>query len=155
MLVEILGNNLTEFFSKLEVRGSSIVKMTYKGPRYEVWTLSESVFNIICDMTETEFVELAGDDGWWRQSHGSVLGPKTGTRIVNGHRLKCWTDDTRLSMRSRYASLSEYLCDSVGASTPRSVSACITDLARFNNMTISKLMSVYEPDVVHYEEVTE
>ena len=154
MLVEILGNNLTEFFSSLEVRGSSVVKMTYKGPRYEVWTLSESVFKQICDMTETQFVELAGDDGWWRQSDGSVLGPQTGTRFVNKKRMKCWVS-YRLSNRLRYESLSEYLCDSIGASTPRNVSACITDLARFNNMTISKLLSVYEPDVIHYEEVNQ
>lgn len=154
MLIEILGDNLTKFFSKIEVSGSSVVKMTYKGPRYEVWTLSENVFKIICDMTESEFVELAGDDGWWGQSDGSVLGPKTGTRTVNNHRLQCWVD-TRLSSRLRYESVSEYLCDSVGASTPRNVCACLVDLAKFNNMTISKLLSIYEPGVIHYEEVTE
>lgn len=154
MLVEVLGNDLTEFFSKLEVRGSSVVKMTYKGPRYEVWTLSESVFKAICDMTEEQFVNLAGESAWWRHSDGSVLGPKTGTRIVNNHRMQCWVDNIRFSMRLRYESVSEYLCDSMGASTPKNVTACITDLARFNNMTISKLLSTFEPNCTYYEELT-
>jgi len=128
--------------------------MTYKGPNYEVWALSEIMFNVICNFTEDEFVSLAGEAAWWRQSDGSVLGPKTGVRIVNNIRMQCWVD-TRLSNRIRYASLSEYLCDAVGASQPRNVAACVTDLAKFNNMTISKLFSTYEPDVVYYEEVSE
>lgn len=42
-------------------------------------------------------------------------------------------------------SLSEYLCEFIGASTPHNVVACVIDLAKFNHLTMCELFKKYEP----------
>jgi hypothetical protein len=42
-------------------------------------------------------------------------------------------------------SLSEYLCEFIGASMPRSVVTCAIDLAKFNHLAMSELFEKYEP----------
>lgn len=44
----------------------------------------------------------------------------------------------------KYVNLSEYLCDCIGASTGKNVCACVTDLAKYNDMTIAELFDKYE-----------
>lgn len=50
------------------------MQKTYAGERYEVWEVSGELHKKMCNMSEEEFVELAGEDAWWRSSTGSVLG---------------------------------------------------------------------------------
>ena len=66
---EILGNNLEQFFNNA-VGGNR----TYKGNEYEVWEVPDEVFNTMCNMSEEKFVELAGEDAWWRSANGSNQG---------------------------------------------------------------------------------
>lgn len=55
-----------------------------------VWEVSDELHKKMCDMSEEEFVEIAGEDAWWRSSTGSVLGvPDTGFD-VNGNVLVAW-----------------------------------------------------------------
>lgn len=45
----------------------------------------------------------------------------------------------------KYQSLSEYLCEFIGASTPHNVVSCAMDLAKFNYLTMGELFKKYEP----------
>ena len=142
---EILGNNLEQFFNT-EING----ERTYKGDRYEVWEVSDEVFNAMCDMSEEKFVELAGEDAWWRSAEGSVLGVPDTTVHINGHEMlawadESWEDDEEDDEFEIYADcLTSYLGDVLGASQPRNVCALAVDLARYNNMTMGELFAKYE-----------
>lgn len=142
---EILGNNMEQFFNK-EVSG----RCTYKGGMYEVWEVPDGLFDFMCDMTEERFVELAGEDAWWRHSEGSNLGVPDTTVHINGNEMigwadEPWEDEDEDDEFEIYAScLTSYLCDVIGASQPRNVCAVAVDLAKYNNMTMGELFNKYE-----------
>ena len=96
-------------------------------------------------MSEEEFIKLAGEDAWWRQSYGSNLGSPDVKFEVNGKYLVGWGSpiyDSKIGYA--YEDLSEYLCGCIGVSQPRNVCACATDLAKYNNMTMGELFEKYE-----------
>lgn len=149
-MVEILGNNLKSLFENTKLNGVC----TYKGiPKreyditYEVWEISEEDFEIMCNMTEERF-ESYCPEGWWRHSEGSIFSTPYETNIVNGHKLISWSkgffncEETRKP--KRYESLSDYLCNCIGASLPKNVCALSIDLAKYNNMKLSELFRKYE-----------
>lgn len=150
-MVEILGNNLKKFFDTID-NPPKDAEITYAGERYEVWEVSDELHKRMCDMSEEEFIELAGEDAWWRSSTGSVLGYPNETMLVNGEELKCWNRENNLyeccvpvgnNMRE-YENLSDYLCNNVGASQPKNVCACAMDLAKCNDMTMGELFKKFE-----------
>ena len=56
---EILGYNLEKFFRRIEYPcDGGVFERTYKGTDYEVWAMTDNIFDIICDYSEDEFVEL-------------------------------------------------------------------------------------------------
>ena len=141
---EILGNNLEQFFNT-DING----KCTYKGREYEVWEVSNKVFNAMCDMSEEEFEKLAGKYAWWRSAKGSTLGIPDTTVYINGHEILVWGrmpwDYDEEDKDEIYAShLTNYLCDVIGVSQPRNVCALAVDLAKYNNMTLGELFTKYE-----------
>ena len=164
---EILGNNLEQFFNT-EING----ECTYKGADYEVWEVSDKVFNSICNMSEEKFEELAGEDAWWRGAEGSNQGVPDSKYIINGAEIIAWDGYPRCEYyndyckdcedrmdgaceasdediesccgKRKYNTLSNYLCDEMGASQPRNVCALAVDLAKYNNMTMGELFAKYE-----------
>ena len=148
---EILGNHLTNFFVEMKMRNEDYNKdlmCTYKGRRYEVYSISDELFNAMCNMSEENFVELAGEDAWWRSSEGSNLGVPDTKVYINGNEMIGWADeswDDEDKEFEIYASnLSNYLCDVIGASQPRNVCALAVDLAKYNGMTMGELFTKYE-----------
>ena len=141
---EILGNNLEQFFS-IEVG-----ECAYRGDRYEVWEVDDEVFDTMCTMPEDRFVELAGDDAWWRSSDGCNLGSPDTTVYINGHELigwggEAWEDDEEDDEFEVYAnSLTGYFCDVPGVSQPKNVCALAVDLAKYNGMTMGELFAKCE-----------
>ena len=142
---EILGNNLKLFFDLMDKNCNS-ADITYAGNRYEVWKVSDELHKEMCDMSEEQFVELAGEDAWWRSSDGSNLLAEDVIELeVNGKEMICWDSPIYDSKKGhKYESLSEYLCECVGVSQPKNVCACAMDLARFNDMTMGELFSRFE-----------
>lgn len=138
--MEILGDNLKKFFDTVD-NPPNDAKITYAGNEYEVWEVSDQLHKKMCDMSEEEFVELAGEDAWWRSCEGSVLGVPDTRFIVNNHYLIGW--DRLHCERRKYTNLIEYLCDCVGASTGKNVCACAMDLAKYNDMTMAELFEKY------------
>ena len=143
---ELLVNHLHHFFHNTNTRA----KNTYKGKDYEVWEVSDNTFKEMCDMSEEFFIEWSGDDAWWRHCEGSNLGIPTAKAIVKGEPLICWDDDYYLPDEyedepcKEFDSLTEYLCDEIGASQPKNVCACAIDLAKYNDMTMGELFRKYE-----------
>lgn len=158
---EILGGNLKRFFDTVDNKCNN-TDITYAGNRYEVWSVSDKLFQQMCDMTEEDFVKLAGDDAWWRQCDGSVLGVPEATYTIKGHRLLVWEQRDRsewcdgcecddeescvecMDYSREFQSLSEYLCNEVGVSVEKNVCACAMDLAKYNNMSMGELFKKYE-----------
>lgn len=86
---EILGNNLKEFFNAID-NAHSDAHTSYKGNKYEVWEVSDELHKKMCDMSEEEFVELAGDDAWLRSANGSNLGIPKEEFTINGEKMLGW-----------------------------------------------------------------
>lgn len=150
---EILGNHLMNFFVEMKMQNANYNKdlmRTYKGDRYEVYSVSDELFDVMCDMTEERFEELAGEYAWWRSAEGSNLGTPDTKVYINGHELlgwagEPWDDEDEDDEFEIYASsLSDYLCDVIGASQPKNVCALAVDLARYNNMTMGELFTKCE-----------
>ena len=143
---EILGGNLKRFFDTIDSKCSNS-DITYAGDTYEVWSITDELFDKICDMTEEEFVKLAGEDAWWRYSEGSNLGTPDITVYIKGREMRGWNKlwaDEMEDWELHRESLSDYLCNCVGASQPRNVCACAMDLAKYNNMSMGELFTKYE-----------
>lgn len=164
---EILGNNLEQFFNN-----GIIGHRTYNGDEYEVWEVSNEVFDAICDMSEERFVELAGEDAWWRNANGSNQGVPNNRYIINGKEIIAWDGYVRCEYYNdycvdceeridgvceasdedvescwgerKYDTLSDYLCDEIGASQPKNVCALAVDLAKYNGITMGELFAKYE-----------
>lgn len=145
---EILGNNLERFFFVLDSPKEYVTVRTYKSNRYEVWLMEDEIFNMIADISEEKFVKLAGEDAWWRSSNGSVLNLlDKGEVTINNQKMIGWIRkpwEKKISKDINYQSLSEYLCEFIGASTPHNVVACAMDLAKFNHLTMGGLFKKYE-----------
>ena len=143
---EILGGNLKRFFDAIDSKCSNS-DITYAGDRYEVWSITDELFDKICDMSEEEFVKLAGDDAWWRQSEGSNLGTPDTIFQIKGQKMLGWTKlwvDEMEDYELNRESLTEYLCNCIGVSQPRNVCACAMDLAKYNGMSMGELFTKYE-----------
>lgn len=143
---EILGGNLKLFFDLMDKNYDS-ADITYAGNRYEVWKVSDELHKEMCDMSEEQFVELAGEDAWWRSSDGSNLWVEDHLikSNVNGKEMNGWDSPIYDSKKGqKYETLSEYLCECIGVSQPKNVCACAMDLAKANDMTMGELFSRFE-----------
>ena len=88
-MIEILGKNLKQFFDTID-NPPNDAEITYAGERYEIWEVSDELYKRMCDMSEEEFIEIAGENAWWRQSYGSNLGYPDTEFDVNGNNLVAW-----------------------------------------------------------------
>lgn len=62
---EIIGNNLKRFFDTLDNTYND-AEITYAGNKYEVWEVSDELYDKMCNMTNEEFTEIAGENAWWK-----------------------------------------------------------------------------------------
>lgn len=141
-MIEILGNNLKQFFDIID-NPPNDAEITYAGKRYEVWEVSDELYKKMCDMSEEEFVGLVGEDAWWVSSEGSVLGVPDTKFTINGEDMIGWNTGCEYE-NFQYNSLSDYFYYGVGVSRSKDVCACAMDLAKYNNMTMGELFQKYE-----------
>jgi hypothetical protein len=148
-MVEILGGNLKTFMDSVG-KDYEAVEITYAGKDYEVWEISDELLQRMRNMPEDEFFTLAGKDAWWRWSSGSVLGTPNQEAFINGELIVCWDNDYYLPDEyedapiKHFDSLTQYLCDCVGASQPKNVCALSVDLAKYNGISMAELFGIYE-----------
>ncbi len=162
---EILAESLQPFFDNSGLEG----KCTYQGGLYEVWEISDEVFDKMCDMKEDEFLELC-PDGMWRSSEGSIFGIPCVEYEINGQKIFAWDYNRERYIEDckdcivrekygckqteedynecfgdrKYKTLLEYFCEEIGASVARNVCALSMDLAKYNKMTMGELFKKYE-----------
>lgn len=130
---------------------------------YQVWEVDMISFGKLC---------LIADDsawkehwGWWRHCTGcNLVGSMTHQFIVNGKTMlgfvneqqlqdfldyhECEEEEDRLTeedyFSTPYGTLTEYLCDEIGASTEKNICAISVDLAKMNGMTMAELFDRYQ-----------
>lgn len=169
-VVEILGDKMHKVFKE---HGISYTKTYSKrcNPKksydhhYEVYEISQS------DMKKLEEVFDMPDWSWWRWCKGSNMGTPFDFFTINGKELIAWggykREDLILDwgaespeekekyhysfskyeesvMPHKYDTLTEYMCEELGASTEKNVCALAVDLARANGLTMAKLFELYE-----------
>jgi hypothetical protein len=134
---EIYSHNMDLFFAKSGIKGTCTYSNQYTG--IQIWEISDEDYKRMCDISEEEFIKIAGDNAWWRGATGSVLGIPKAKAFVNGEILNCW-DETPLcpdgftgKHLKKFEDLLDYLCNWVGVSSPKNVCACAVDLAKYNN----------------------
>lgn len=160
---EILaGGEIVNAFKALNISPTQ----TYCGDVYQVWEVSDDDFNKLDIVTEDKW----GDDwGWWRYCVGSNLEEDRSYYHkyidVHGNKLFAyvpesavdflatlsdldteedwWTKDTLYCPLS-YGTLTEYLCECIGASTEKNVCAVAMSLAKLNDISLSELFIKYE-----------
>lgn len=142
-MIEILGYNLKHFFDVVDPYCNK-TDIKYADSKYEVWEVSDDLHKQMCDMSEAEFCEIAGDNAWWRSADGSVMGEPDVNFTVNGEYLLGWDSPNHEKAKYEYENLSEYLCDCIGVSQPRNVCALAVDLAKYNDMAMAELFNKYE-----------
>lgn len=169
-VVEILGDNMEPMFKDFGIS----YKKTYNkkrnpkkkyDPHYEVYEISQN------DMKRLEEVVEWPDGPWWRWAKGSNMGTPFSFFTVNGKELIAWDGYKREDLRDdwadepdeekaayhysfkeyeetqyphKYSTLTEYMCEELGASTEKNVCALAVDLARANGMTMAQLFKTYE-----------
>ena len=121
-------------------------KRTYCGDKYEVWEIGDNdLEKIICYPEEIWKPEW----GWCRCADGcNITHWPTSTFMVNDAHMIGFYNEldkyARYKIDRRYVSLTEYLCDVIGASTPKNVCALAVDIAKLNSMTMAELFATYE-----------
>ena len=169
--VEILGDKMHKVFKELGIHYTKTYskrcnpKKNYD-PHYEVYEVSQNDMKTL----ENTFIEYP-NGSWWRWCKGSNLGTPFDFFTVNGKDLIAWggmrrddlrdwwdkeSDEEKASynysfskyeedtMPHKYETLTEYMCEEIGASTEKNVCALAVDLARANGMTMAKLFEIYE-----------
>lgn len=169
-VVEILGNKMHKVFKEygIEYTRTYSKKCNPKkdyDPHYEVYEISQS------DMKKLEEVFEMPFGSWWRYARGCNLGTPFDFFTINGKELIAWGGPRRDDLRDwwdrepdeekaayhysfseyekdtmpyKYETLTEYMCDEIGASTETNVCALAVDLARANGLTMARLFELYE-----------
>jgi hypothetical protein len=168
--VEILGDKMHKVFKELGID----YKKTYSkrcnpkksyDPHYEVYEISHN------DMKRLSEVFEMPNGSWWRWCKGSNLGTPFDFFTINGKDLIAWGGPQRDRLMDdwmdesneekaayhysfkeyeeaqyphKYDTLTEYMCDEIGASTEKNVCALAVDLARANGFTMARLFELYE-----------
>jgi len=160
-MIEILAGG--GFVNAIEELGLNAEKKHDDG-EYQVWLVGEVSFDRLCGIPDDEWKD---DWGWWRYCTGcNLVGSMTHEFTVNGKPMigfvnegrysdfverqedksaEDWERDEEGYFPTVYKSLTEYLCEHIGASTEKNICAISVDLAKMNNMTMAELFDQYQP----------
>lgn len=160
---EILGKGIEKALSRFmieAVRTYCDDKEVLDDGYYNVYELSDDEFKRLCNIPDSEWQD---DFGWWRSAKGSILRLDTDKFIVNGKEMVGYMSDKYEDMlkehqedepevgytmddirHTNYSNLTEYICEELGASTIKNVTAVAMDLAKMNDMTLSELFEKYQ-----------
>lgn len=149
---EILGNDLEVAFKELSVPAT----MTYKGDDYEVWEMTDAIYDGLCFITDCNWKR---EYGWWRGASGCNIKEDEDNFTVNGKNMIGFVEsfredeyddnmeedeEDRIWREKVYVNLTDYICEGLGASQPKNVVAVAIDLAKMNDMKMSELFKKYQ-----------
>lgn len=169
-VVEILGNKMHKVFKEHDIEYTRTYSKKCNpnkdyDPHYEVYEISQN------DLRKLEEIFELPHGAWWRYAKGCNLGTPFDLFSINGKELIAWGGPRRDDLRDmwdresneekeaynysfhkyeedtmpyKYETLTEYMCDEIGASMESNVCALAVDLARANGLTMAKLFELYE-----------
>lgn len=120
---------------------------------------------------DAKWNQIAPEGSWWRYAEGSNMGKPTEFFTVNGKPLCAWRNEHRVhdlaieynelpvEEKNEYVDFDDYcsvwlpskqhedilsyFSDEIGASTEGNVCALVTDIAKYNNMTVAEVFKNY------------
>lgn len=129
---EILARGIDKAIDVLGI----CAQKTFDGRLHQVWEMSESEYNRLCDVPKDKWRD---DWGYWRGSSGSNIDhAKVDQFVINGiviNAFDCGKNDDR----GVYKDIFEYACEETGASLLSNVTAVLMSVAKINNMRLSTL----------------
>lgn len=169
-VVEILGDKMHKVFKEHGIKYTKTYSKRCNPKKdhdshYEIYEISQN------DMKRLEEVFELPYGAWWRYAKGCNLGTPFDIFTINGKELIAWGGSSRDDLRGdwdeepdeekaayhysfseyekvmapyKYDTLTEYMCEEIGASTESNVCALAVDLARANGLTMAKLFELYE-----------
>lgn len=169
-VVEILGDKMHKVFKEHGIKYTKTYSKRCNPKKdhdshYEIYEISQN------DMKRLEEVFELPYGAWWRYAKGCNLGTPFDIFTINGKELIAWGGSSRDDLRGdwdeepdeekaayhysfseyekvmapyKYDTLTEYMCEEIGASMESNVCALAVDLARANGLTMARLFELYE-----------
>lgn len=155
---EILGFGIEKALIKFDIKAT----LTYNKDEYwHVYWIDDINYDKLRNIPDDQWED---DFGWWRWAEGSNLFClDRDTFTVNGKPMIGYVDSKWEDMlqeyqedepeedytiddirQTKYTNLTSYICDELGASTERNVTAVAMDLAKMNNISLSELFDRYQ-----------
>ena len=169
-VVEILGDKMHKVFKEHGINYTKTYskrcnpKKNYD-PHYEVYEISQA------DLKRLQEVFEMPSGAWWRYAKGCNLGTPFDFFTINDMELIAWSGPKRDDLRDdwdaepdeekaayhysfkeyeetnypyKYETLTEYMCEEIGAAVESNVCALAVDLARANGLKMNELFQMYE-----------
>lgn len=147
----VWGDGIEEQFARIGVTATK----TWEGPGWDdndhmsVYEVSDEDLERLSADPEANWEEA--DCGWRYATGSNIISSPEYRATINRHHVKVWSRWQLTGERSQYWDgnrfdhILQYLCDVVGASQPRNVTACLVDLAYHNKLTLAQLMAKCQP----------
>lgn len=147
----ICGGNPESQFARLEIGPECTFDGRWFGERWTVWRVDDAAWNRLIAEEGSPVDHWTAGETWWRFAPGSNLGGPDGTATFNGREFTVWDmrEDPDDYGPDSYGDLPTYLCEHVGASTERNVTACLMDLARVNGMGLGEFLAAAMGETPH------
>jgi hypothetical protein len=121
-------------------------------------------------ISDKEWNEIAPKGAWWRYAEGSNQGTPNEEFIINDLPLLAWRSESQVDyltlmwvelpyeeraeykdfedyldvwLPKYYNNILEYFSEEIGASTEKNICALVTDIAKYNNMSIADVFKIY------------
>jgi len=121
-------------------------KRTYDGELYSVWEIDDEGLSKLFNVPEEQW---SPHWGWFRYAKGCNIShwPTTLFNVNGKPMIGFYNEDDdycKAKIDKSYLTFSDYLCDVIGASTPKNVCALAVDIAKLNGLTMGELFNKYE-----------
>lgn len=139
----LVSGDVTKDFKRLGIKK----RETYIGEEFSVCEVTDKEFKILCDEECDELNDTWIDCGW-RYAEGSNKGEVNELTLINNKGLQVWMESFRNEEGEEYVlaynSLLEYFYEYLGITEFRNICALAIDLAKQNDMKLSKLFKEYQ-----------
>ena len=167
-MVEIIGENMEPVFNAMGIVPDVTFhkRNFWEFEDFYVWRLTDDEYGMLEHQSDEDFQSAASEDTWWRYSSGSNLGAPNEEFTIAGEQVLAWINEDIIEDLARdfellddeeqseyadvedycaywakreYEDVFEYCCDELGCSTIHNVLAVVTDIAKYNDMTIAEV----------------
>ena len=167
-MVEIIGENMKPVFDAMGIVPEVAFHKNnfWEFEDFYVWRLTDDEYGMLEHQSDEDFQSVASEDTCWRYSSGSILGVPDEEFVIAGKPVLAWRNEKKIDdlaqdwellddegrseyedvedyctywARKEYEDVFEYCYEEFGLSTVRNVLAIVTDIAKYNDMTIAEV----------------